>query len=90
VATGTTSKFPKYGIYASYDDRNNFVAVSPASYHRLAVRKTGATYRFLLEGVQLQQRTFTGTFPVLLNGQVGLVTEDTKANYRNLAITDTN
>jgi GH43 family beta-xylosidase len=121
VATGTTSKFPKYGIYASYDDRNNFVAVfidirnrvlatygvvqgvvagwqnsplpagfSPTSYHRLAARKTGATYRFLLDGAQLQQRTFTGTFPVLLNGQVGLVTEDTKANYRNLAITDSN
>jgi hypothetical protein len=121
VTTGTTSKFPKYGIYASYDDRNNFVAVfidiknrvlatyavvqgiaagwqnsplpagfSAASYHRLAVRKTGATYWFLLDGVQLQQRTFTGTFPVLLNGQVGLVSEDTKANYRNLAITDTN
>jgi hypothetical protein len=120
VATGTTSKFPKYGIYASYDDRNNFVAVfidikyhvlatyavvqgvvagwqnsrlpagfTPTYYHRLAVRKTGATYRFMLDGVQLQQRTFSGTFPVLLNGQVGLVTEDTKANYHRLAVTNT-
>ncbi|ROT29402.1 family 43 glycosylhydrolase [Micromonospora sp. HM5-17] len=120
VATGTTSAYPKYGMYASYADRNNYVAVFidikyrvlatfavvqgvpagwqnaplPAgfvatSYHRLTVRKTGATYRFLLDGKQLQQRTFSGEFPVLLNGQVGLVTEDTKANYRNLAITDT-
>jgi GH43 family beta-xylosidase len=120
VATGATSQYPKYGIYASYADRNNFVAVfidlkyrvlatyavvqgAPAGwqnaplpagfragdFHKLSVRKTGATYRFSLDGVQLAQRTFTGTFPVLLNGQVGLVTEDTKANYRNLAVTDT-
>jgi GH43 family beta-xylosidase len=120
VATGTTSQYPKYGMYASYADRNNFVVVFidikyqvlasyavvqgvaagwqnaalPAGFvatdfHRLSVGKTGATYRFSLDGVQLQQRTFTGTFPVLLNGQVGLVTEDTTANYRNLAITDT-
>lgn len=119
-ATGTTSKFPKYGIYASYDDRNNYVAVfidikykvlatyavvqgvsagwknaalpsgfSGGSWHTLKVRKTGATYTFYLDGVQKQQRTFSGTFPVLLNGQAGLVTEDTKASYQQLAITST-
>jgi GH43 family beta-xylosidase len=120
TATGTTSQYPKYGIYASYDDRNNYVAVFidikyqvlatyavvqgtaagwqnaplPAgftanAYHRLSVRKTGGTYAFSLDGVVLQNRTFSGTFPVLLNGQVGLVTEDTEANYRNLAVTNT-
>lgn len=118
-ATGTTSAYPKYGIYASYDDRNNYVAVfidrnygvlatyavvqgavqpwqnaplpagfDPGQYHRLQVTKSGATYTFSLDGSQLQRRTFGGTFPVLLNGQPGLVTEDTLASYRNIAVTD--
>lgn len=120
VATGTTSAFPKYGMYATYEDRDNHVEVfidrqfnvlathavvqgveqawqnaplpagfNPAAFHQLRVVKNGATYRFLLDGVQLQQRTFPGTFPVLLNGQTGLVTEDTAANYRNWAVTGT-
>ncbi|MBM7788815.1 glycoside hydrolase family 43 protein [Tenggerimyces flavus] len=120
VATGTTSGFPKYGIYATYEDRDNHVEVfidrqfnvlathavvqgveqawqnaplpagfDPAAFHQLRVVKNGATYRFLLDGVQLQQRTFPGAFPVLLNGQTGLVTEDTAANYRNWAVTGT-
>jgi GH43 family beta-xylosidase len=120
VATGSTSSYPKYGIYASYDDRNNWVSAwidrkymvlatyavvqgaaqnwqnaplpagfDPTQYHTLSVRKTGATYTFYLDGVQLQQRTFPGTFPVLLNGQAGLLTEDTQANYRNVTISNT-
>lgn len=120
AATGASAQYPKYGIYASYADRDNFVAAfidikhrvlatfavvqgvaaawqnaalpagfDATSFHRLSVRKTAATYQFSLDGVLMQQRTFTGTAPVLLNGQVGLVTEDTKANYRNLTITDT-
>lgn len=118
VASGGTSSFPKYGMYASYDDANNWVAVfidvqfdvlatvavvqgtwaawqnaplpagfDPARFHTLRTVKSGATYAFLLDGVQLQQRTFSGTFPVLLNGQTGLLTEDTTANYRNLVVT---
>lgn len=120
VATGSTSAFPKYGIYASYDDRNNYVTAwidrqymvlatyavvqgsvqswqnanlpagfDPTQFHTLSVRKTGATYTFFLDGAQLQQRTFPGTFPVLLNGQVGLITEDTQANYRNVTVSNT-
>lgn len=120
TGTGTTSAFPKYGMHATYDDRNNNVQVfidrkymvlathavvqgteaawqnaplpagfDPAAWHNLRVRKTGATYQFYLDGVLLQTRTFTGGFPVLLNGQVGLVTEDTTANYRNLRVYDT-
>ncbi len=119
TGTGTTSGFPKYGIYASYDDRNNHVEVfidrknnvlathavvqgteqpwqnanlpagfDPTVAHRLSVLKTGASYEFSLDGTVMQQRTFSGTFPVLLNGQVGLVTEDSTAAYTNLAITD--
>ncbi|WP_163509249.1 glycoside hydrolase family 43 protein [Fodinicola acaciae] len=120
TGTGTTSNYPKYGIYASYDDRNNHVEVfidrknlvlathavvqgaeqpwqnaalpagfDPAVAHRLSVLKTGATYAFSLDGAVLQTRTFPGTFPVLLNGQVGLVTEDSTAAYTNLAVTET-
>lgn len=120
TGTGSTSNFPKYGMYASYDDRNNHVEVfidrknrvlathavvqgveqpwqnaalpggfDPAVAHRLSVLKTGATYAFSLDGAVLQNRTFPGTFPVLLNGQVGLLTEDTTAVYTNLAVTET-
>jgi GH43 family beta-xylosidase len=120
LATGTTSAYPKYGVYACYDDRNNHVEVfidrkymvlathavvqgteqawqnaalpagfDPTQYHRLTVVKSGATFTFSLDGKQLQQRTFSGTFPVLLNGQVGLVTEDTQASYRNVTISNT-
>jgi GH43 family beta-xylosidase len=120
VATGSTSAFPKYGIYACYDDRNNWVTAwidrkymvlatyavvqgtaqswqnaplpagfDPTRYHTLTVRKMGATFTFYLDGVQLQQRVFPGTFPVLTNGQVGLITEDTEANYQNVSVYDT-
>jgi GH43 family beta-xylosidase len=120
-ATGSTSAFPKYGIYASYADKDNHVEVfidrqynvlatharvqgvdqpwqnsnlpagfDPTVFHTLKVVKSGAVYTFSLDGVQQQQRTFTGaTFPVLLNGQPGLVTEDTQADYRNVAVTNT-
>jgi hypothetical protein len=51
---------------------------------------SGPTYTFYLDGTQHQQRTFDGaSFPVLLNGQPGLVTEDTQADYRNVAVTET-
>ncbi|MGW7526827.1 hypothetical protein [Streptomyces sp. NPDC054783] len=52
--------------------------------------KAGAGYTFLLDGAQAQQRTFNGaSFPVLLNGQPGPVTEDTAADYRNVTVDDT-
>jgi GH43 family beta-xylosidase len=121
TATGTTSSYPKYGIYASYADKDNHVEVfidrqynvlathavvqgveqpwqnsnlpagfDPTQYHTLKVVKSGAHYTFYLDGAQAQDRTFTGaSFPVLLNGQPGLVTEDTEADYRNVAVTDT-
>ncbi|GIL30504.1 glycoside hydrolase family 43 protein [Actinocatenispora comari] len=119
--TGTTSAYPKYGIYASYADAGNHVEVfldrqygvlathavvqgveqpwqnsplpagfDPAAYHTLKVVKSGAHYTFFLDGAQAQDRTFTGaSFPVLLNGQPGLVTEDTTAAYRNVTVTAT-
>jgi GH43 family beta-xylosidase len=119
AATGTTSAYPKYGLYGSYDDRNNHVEVfidrqymvlathavvqgveqpwqnanlpagfDPTQFHTLSVTKSGAHYTFSLDGTQLQDRTFTGSsFPTLLNGQPGLVTEDTEANYRNVTVT---
>ncbi|MEU6512267.1 hypothetical protein [Streptomyces sp. NPDC046942] len=52
--------------------------------------KAGAGYTFFLDGAQAQQRTFSGaSFPVLLNGQPGLVTEDTVADYRNVTVGNT-
>ncbi|MEU6422972.1 glycoside hydrolase family 43 protein [Streptomyces spiralis] len=120
-ATGTTSSYPKYGVYASYADKDNHVEVfidrkygvlathavvqgveqpwqnsalpagfDPTQYHTLKVVKAGAGYTFFLDGAQAQQRTFSGTsFPVLLNGQPGLVTEDTAADYRNVTVGNT-
>ena len=121
TGTGSTSSYPKYGIYASYADAANHVEVfldrqygvlathavvqgveqpwqnsplpagfDPSAYHTLKVVKSGAHYAFFLDGAQAQDRTFTGSsFPVLLNGQPGLVTEDTTAAYRNVTVTDT-
>jgi len=61
----------------------------PARYHTLTVVKANPTFTFSLDGKQLQQRTFQGASPVLLNGQVGIVTEDTEANYRNVRVYNT-
>lgn len=116
VQTGTTSAYPKYGIYAAYIDHNNYVVAfldrqygvyatyavvggtaqgwqnanlpagfNPALYHTIKVVKAGSTFTFYLDGTQMQQRTFN-----LLDGQPGLVTEDTAANYRNFSVSNVN
>lgn len=113
TGTGTTSSFPKYGLYACYDDADNHAEVfidrqyqvlathavvagadqgwqnaalpagfDPTVYHTVKVVKNGSSFSFYLDGALLQQRTFA-----LLNGQIGLVTEDTTANYANVAVT---
>src|SRR5579884_3669229 len=113
LQTGTTSAYPKYGIYASYNDVNNHVEVfldrkygvlathafvggieaswqntnlpdgfDPTQYHTLKVTKSGSLFTFLLDGSVAQQRTFA-----IENGQIGLVTEDTRASYRNVSVT---
>lgn len=114
IETGTTSNYPKYGIYANYIDSNNFVSAwldkkysvlatygvvngsslgwqnsslsgfDFSSYHELKARKEGNTFYFYVDGVLKQTRTFN-----LDNGQVALVTEDTKADYINIKIDET-
>jgi GH43 family beta-xylosidase len=102
---------PKYGIYAAYQDSNNFVAVfldrkarvmatygvvngvaQPwqntnaridfAQYHTLKVVKNGTTFQFYLDGSLKQTRSFN-----INNGQMGLVTENTRAEYQNVTVT---
>lgn len=47
-------------------------------YHELKVVKTGTTVQIYLDGTLRQTRTLN-----LAGGQTGLITEDTKANFRN-------
>lgn len=110
VATGTTSNYPKYGIYATYKDSSNYVAafldknnkvlatfgkvqgvdqnwqnsrinVNFGQFHTIKVVKNGTTFQFYLDNKLYQTRTFN-----ISNGQIGLVTEDTKADYQNVTI----
>ncbi|MDQ6686321.1 MAG: hypothetical protein M3Z50_01700 [Actinomycetota bacterium] len=110
VGSGTSSAFPKYGIYAAYADANHLVQafIDPGSclclvvhvhngtddryfntplpsgfvatnWHTLSVTRSGSTFTFFVDGSQLDQHTDFS----LGGGQVGSVTEDTTANYRN-------
>lgn len=119
VETGTTSQFPKYGIYAAYSDAANYVSVwidernrvvatygviggtvrdwancamppsnGPSSINTLEVRKAGKIFAVFLNGVHLDGSCNDRTFDIL-NGQVGLVTEDTRAAYRNIRVIPT-
>ncbi|NOY07394.1 MAG: family 43 glycosylhydrolase [Spirochaetes bacterium] len=51
--------------------------------HELKVIKSGTTFYFYLDGSLKQTRTFN-----ISNGQTGLVTVDTKADFNNFAITN--
>ena len=113
VAAGTTSPFPKYGVYGCYYNDANYVQAwidplagefvshvlvggtdqgwtgkkalpagfNPAASHTIVVTKTGSTFQFTLDGVAQPSRT-----AALSGCQVGAVTEDTKANYRDVLI----
>lgn len=54
----------------------------PASYHTIRTEKSGSKFRFYLDDVLLQERTFD-----LLNGQPGLLTEDCQAAFRQFSVT---
>ena len=116
VATGTTSAYPKFGIYGTYKDANNHVAAFldkkymmfatfavvdgvlkgwqntalPSTFdwtvaHNIRVeRNWSGNYKFFLDGA-LQQTRQIGN----IVGQMGLVTEDTKANYTNVKMDST-
>lgn len=116
IETGTTSQFPKYGVYAAYSDTNNYVSVwldarnvvaatyglingserdwancplpagfDPAAFHTLEVRKAGAVFSVQLDGVHLGGACNDRRFDIQ-NGQAGLVTEDSRAVYRNVRL----
>jgi GH43 family beta-xylosidase len=111
VETGSVAAYPKYGIYATYKDSNNYVVAfidknnkvfttygvvngtasswqnstlpnfNYSNYNTIKVVKSGSTFEFYLNGSKKQTRTFS-----INNGQIGLVTEDTLANYRNVSV----
>jgi hypothetical protein len=60
----------------------------PSSANTLQIVKTGNVFNISLNGSALSGAC-TGRSFSLLNGQVGLVTEDTEANYSNVTITNT-
>ncbi len=107
VQRGTTSIFPKYGLYTCYRDETNFSVAfldarnrvlatygvvngqvrpwqnslllsgfEPSAFNTLRVVKTGSSQTFYVNGALLQSRTFN-----IPEGQVGLLTEDTRADF---------
>jgi glucosylceramidase len=54
---------------------------NPAASHTIATTKSGSTFSFTLDGVAQSPRT-----AAITGCQVGAVTEDTAANYRNIAV----
>jgi glucosylceramidase len=115
TASGGTSPYPKYGMYACYVDEdtsvqawidpgnNEFVShvringvdygwngaqalpagFDPAAFHTLTAEREGITYRFFLDGVEQPSRDAP-----IPGCQIGLVTEDTAAQYQGLEILD--
>ncbi|MHB8735746.1 MAG: hypothetical protein ACYC6M_10630, partial [Terriglobales bacterium] len=59
--------------------------IVPASFNTLQVQKLGNVFTVTLNGAAVSGAC-TGRALNLLNGQVGVVTEDTLANYRNVAV----
>lgn len=55
--------------------------VDYSEYNRLTVKKNGLTYTFYVNGIERTTREFA-----VASGQIGLVTVDTMANYRNVTV----
>jgi GH43 family beta-xylosidase/uncharacterized protein YjdB len=110
--SGTEESYPKYGLYASYFDKNNFVSVFfdksfnelcvnavisgkdlgwPTAalpdafdfriYHNLRVDKVGNNFKFYVDGKLTMERDYN-----ISNGQIGLITVDTKTDFRNVSL----
>lgn len=71
-----------HGVDQGWQNAKLPVGFVPGIAHNLKVTKRGTTFTFYLDSVPLQQRGFN-----IENGQIGLVTEDTQANYRNVIVT---
>jgi GH43 family beta-xylosidase len=75
VINGKTQTWQSLALPASFD---------PIQYHTLSVEKAGlnpSTFTFSVDGIRIGSRAFD-----LFNGQVGLVTEDSKASFRNVSL----
>jgi hypothetical protein len=64
------------GVEQGWQNSGLPAGFSGARPHQISVTKTGSMFTFFLDGIQQQQRWFS-----IENGQPGLVTEDTMANY---------
>jgi GH43 family beta-xylosidase len=60
----------------------------PSNANTLQIQKTGSVFDISLNGTALAGAC-TGRSFSLLNGQIGLMTEDTEANYSNVTVTNT-
>ena len=60
----------------------------PGNFNRLIVDKVGSVFNMSINGTLLSGSCYGRSIP-LANGQVGLATEDTKANYKNVSVTET-
>lgn len=56
---------------------------NPAVYNNLQVQKVGTTFNIILNGTRMSGACTGRTFNIL-NGQLGLVTSDTRASFKNL------
>jgi hypothetical protein len=116
LSAGTSSAFPKYGIYASYTDPDHYVQAfvdpgacfcfvthvrnvtggsgpdqyvnsplpegfDPSLWHTFDVVRSGSSFTFYLDDTVRQTQTFT-----VPAGQIGLVTEDSTADYRGVVV----
>ncbi len=55
----------------------------PSQPHVITVRKCESVFTFSVDGSELQTRLYP-----ILNGQIGLLTEDTRATFRDVAVSD--
>jgi GH43 family beta-xylosidase len=69
------------GIAQSWQNSMIGEGIKFDDFNTIKVVKAGSTFDFYLNGKKLQTRTLN-----VSNGQIGLVTEDTKAEYANVSI----
>ena len=79
VISGTAQGWQNTSLPAGFD---------PAQYHTIKVVKAGDLFTFYLDTSQEQQRNVSVTGGHLINGQPGLVTDDTQASYQNFQVSN--
>lgn len=74
------------GVSQSWQSTYNLLSDTADFYeefHTIKVTKQGSTFTFYVDDVQYQQRVFNIT-----NGQIGLIAEEAKADYKNVKVID--